>query len=91
MRKPDIAFIPLEKKHIAAFAVGQLAGQIIMSTYFANRHNKEILAREAIIADLKTLSVNLANALDESSPEECSRIFRDLKFDQIVRGVDIDV
>jgi hypothetical protein len=81
--------VPVERKHIAAFAAGQFFGHIAVTTLLAKRHNRQIEVRDAIIQDLRTLATDLSVALYPMDPDRHHQIFTDIRFDQLVRGLDI--
>lgn len=81
--------VPITRKHVAAFAAGQIIGQIAVTTFLAKRHERQIEVRDTIIQDLRTLATDLSVALYPMDPEEHRRIFTDIRFSQIVRGEEL--
>ena len=81
--------VPVTRKHVAAFAAGQLIGQIAITTFLAKRHQRQIEVRDTIIQDLRTLATDLSVALYPMDPDRHHQIFTDIRFSQIVRGEEV--
>lgn len=81
--------VPVTRKHVAAFAAGQLIGHIAVTTFLAKRHERQIEVRDTIIQDLRTLTTNLSIALYPLDPNRHHQIFTNIRFSQIVRGEEV--
>ena len=81
--------VPVTRKHVAAFAAGQLIGHIAVTTFLAKRHQRQIDARTQCIEDLRTLAIDLSVALYPMDPDRHHQIFTDIRFAQIVRGEEL--